>query len=70
MFCCFVFTLLSGTPGRENRIYFELDNDKRDGWFNLALNSRHVHHKDSIPTPATKVHDPSIMATFPALPAY
>jgi len=71
LFCYRCFALLSGTPGREYPIYFvELELDKRYGRFSLAFNSRHVHYEDPIPAPAAKVHDPSIMATFPALPAY
>ena len=73
--CCRYFAIvaincfaLSGSPGRVNPIYFRLDN--RHGWVSPTLDSRHVHHKDPIPVPAAKVHDPSIVATLPALPAY
>ena len=62
---CFAILLCSpGIPGRESNL---LCTRHRHG---PALNSSHVLHKDLIPPPPTKVHDTSIMATFPALPAY
>jgi hypothetical protein len=47
--------------------YFDLVN--QHGCIPPALNSRHVQHQDTIQAPAAKIHDPSIVATLPALSA-
>jgi hypothetical protein len=72
IFCCLSFmfaidVLALLTNPMYSLLYFDLDN--QHGCIPPALNPRHVQHQVTIQAPAAKVHDPSIVATLPALSA-
>jgi len=66
-------------PMVPERVYFDEGRDLRFrpdehgcNFFHshAALNPSNIHHKDTIPAPTAKVHDPSTMAAFPTVSAH
>ena len=71
IFCCFCFAIDVSLALLTNPMYsiFYFDLYNHHGCIPPALNSRYVQHQDIIQASAAKVHDPSIVATLPALSA-